>query len=297
MPPKPKRKQQSAKPPANQKGKKTRKEAEKEVAKELATVAPEAEAPNESRKEVEVVVEKEPAVVVEAVVEKESPTMAPEAEAPKELAGFATVQPEEDVAEKSSVPDEAKKVGAKVLPEVSQEVPKDLAGSAGSEQEGSVKGEMEGEYLVPAAKGGDHEEEDSEEYLTHSDIVKIHCVLEHGKASDPLLAIEDVSEAWMDLKKVPHLILGETKEEKDRDRALLAGLSQLQREKELDRRDQQIKAQEEFLNVDVYLAERKKRLDKLALEKRKREEAEEKKAQKVIILLLVKLIFLVRHRL
>jgi hypothetical protein len=150
-----------------------------------------------------------------------------------------------------------------------------------------VKGEMEGEYLVPAAKAGDHEEEDSEEYLTHSDIVKIHCVLEHGKASDTLLAIEDVSEAWMDLKKVPHLILGETKEEKDRDRALLAGLSQLQREEELDRRDQQIKAQEEFRNVDVYLAERKKRLDKLALEKRKREEAEEKKAQKVRFLLLV----------
>lgn len=297
MPPKPKRKQQSAKPPANQKGKKTRKEAEKEVAKELATVAPEVEAPNESRKEVEVVVEKEPAVVVEAVVEKESPTMAPEAEAPKELAGFATVQPEEDVAEESSVPDEAKKVGAKVLPEVSQEVPKDLAGSAGSEQEGSVKGEMEGEYLVPAAKGGDHEEEFSEEYLTQSDMIKIHCVLEHGKASDSLLAIEDVSEAWMDLKKVPHLILGETEEEKDRDRALLAGLSQLQREKELDRRDQQIKAQEEFLNVSQYLAERKKRLDKLALEKRKREEAEEKKAQKVMILLLVLLIFLVRHRL
>ena len=290
MPPKPKRKQQSAKPPANQKGKKTRKEAEKEVAKELATVAPEVEAPNESRKEVE-------AVVVEAVVEKESPTMAPEAEAPKELAGFATVQPEEDVAEESSVPDEAKKVGAKVLPEVSQEVPKDLAGSAGSEQEGSVKGEMEGEYLVPAAKGGDHEEEFSEEYLTQSDMIKIHCVLEHGKASDSLLAIEDVSEAWMDLKKVPHLILGETEEEKDRDRALLAGLSQLQREKELDRRDQQIKAQEEFLNVSQYLAERKKRLDKLALEKRKREEAEEKKAQKVMILLLVLLIFLVRHRL
>jgi len=291
----PKRKQQSTKKPANQKGKKTRKEAEKEVAVELAMVAPEAEAPNESRKEVEAVVA--PEAEAPAVVEKESPTMAPEAEAPKELAGFATVQPEEDVAEESSVPDEAKKVGAKVLPEVSQEVPKDLAGSAGSEQEGSVKGEMEGEYLVPAAKGGDHEEEESEEYLTHSDIMKIHCVLEHGKASDPLLAIEDVSEAWMDLKKVPHLILGETEEEKDRDRALLAGLSQLQREKELDRRDQQIKAQEEFLNVSQYLAERKKRLDKLALEKRKREEAEEKKAQKVMILLLVLLIFLVRHRL
>ena len=272
-----KRKQQSTKKPANQKGKKTRKEAEKEVAKELATVAPEVEAPNESRKEVEAVVAPEAEAPnetqkeVEAVVEKE----------------FATVQPEEEVAKESSVPDEAKKVGAKVLPEVSQEVPKDLAGSAGSEQEGSVKGEMEGEYLVPAAKGGDHEEEDSEEYLTHSDIMKIHCVLEHGKASDPLLAIEDVSEAWMDLKKVPHLILGETEEEKDRDRALLAGLSQLQREKELDRRDQQIKAQEEFLNVSQYLAERKKRLDKLALEKRKREEAEEKKAQKVMILLLL----------
>jgi hypothetical protein len=295
----PKRKQQSTKKPANQKGKKTRKEAEKEVAKELATVAPEVEAPNESRKEVEAVVEKEsptmaPEPEAEAVLEKELVTVV---EAAKELAGFATVQPEEDVAEESSVPDEAKKVGAKVLPEVSQEVPKDLAGSAGSEQEGSVKGEMEGEYLVPAAKGGDHEEEDSEEYLTHSDIVKIHCVLEHGKASDTLLAIEDVSEAWMDLKKVPHLILGETKEEKDRDRALLAGLSQLQREEELDRRDQQIKAQEEFRNVDVFLAERKKRLDKLALEKRKREEAEEKKAQKVRFLLLVKLIFLVRHRL
>ena len=70
-------------------------------------------------------------------------------------------------------------------------------------------------------------------------------------------------------------------------RALLAGLSQLQREKELDRRNQQIKAEEEFLNVSQYLAERKKRLDKLALEKRKREEAEEKKAQKVMILLLL----------
>jgi hypothetical protein len=277
MPPKSKRKQQSAKPPANQKGKKTRKEAEKEVAKELATVAPEVEAPNESRKEVEAVVEKEPATVAPEA----------EAEAAKELAGFATVQPEEDVAKESEVPDEAKKVGAKFLPEVSQEVPKDLAGSAGSEQEGSVKGEMEGEYLVPAAKGGDHEEEFSEEYLTQSDMIKIHCVLEHGKASDSLLAIEDVSEAWMDLKKVPHLILGETEEEKDRDRALLAGLSQLQREKELDRRDQQINAQEEFLNVSQYLAERKKRLDKLALEKRKREEAEEKKAQKVMILLLL----------
>ena len=112
-------------------------------------------------------------------------------------------------------------------------------------------------------------------------------MLEQAKASDSLLAIEDVSEAWMDLKKVPHLILGETKEEKDRDRALLAGLSQLQREKELDHRKQHFKAQEEFRNVPEYLAERKKRLDNLALEKRKREEAEEKKAQKVMILLLL----------
>jgi hypothetical protein len=268
MPPKSKRKRQSAKPPANQKGKKTREEAEKEVAKESATVAPEVEAPNETQKEVEAVVEKEPAVVVEAVVEKESPTMAPEAEAPKELA------------KESEVPNEAKKVGAKVLPEVSQEVPKELAGSDRSEQEGSMEGEMEGGYLVPAAKGGDHEEEESEEYLTHSDIMKIHCVLEHGKASDSLLAIEDVSEAWMDLKKVPHLILGETKEEKDKDHAYLAGLRQLQREKELDRRDQHFRAQEEFNNVPKYLAEGKKRLDNLALEKRKREEAEEKKPKR-----------------
>jgi hypothetical protein len=165
---------------------------------ELATVAPEAEAPNETQKEVEAVVEKELATVVEAA---------------KELASFATVQPEEDVAKESSVPDEAKKVGAKVLPEVSQDNPKELAGSDGSEQEGSVEGEMEGEHLVPAAKGGDHEEEESEEYLTHSDIMKIHCVLQHAKASDSLLAIEGVSEAWMDLKKVPHLIFGETEEE------------------------------------------------------------------------------------
>jgi hypothetical protein len=271
MPPKSKRKQQSAKPSANQKGEKTRKEAEKEVAKELATVAPEVEAPNDSQKEVEAVVALEAEAPnetqkeVEAVVEKE----------------FATVKPEEEVAKESVVPDEAEKVVAKVLPEVSQEVPKELAGSDGSEQEGSVnlpevqEGEMEGEYLVPAAKGGDHEEEESEEYLTHSDIMKIHCVLEHGKASESLLAIEDVSEAWMDLKKVPHLILGETKEEKDKDRAYLAGLRQFQREKELDHRKQHFKAQEEFRNVPEYLAERKKRLDNLALEKRKREEAEE----------------------
>jgi hypothetical protein len=184
------------------------------------------------------------------------------------------------------------------LPEVSQEVPKELAGLDGSEQEGSVvlpevqEGEMEGEFLVPAAKGGDYEDEDSDYGLMHDEILKIHCVLEHDrqekeKASVPLLAIEDVSEAWMDLKKVPHLLLGETEEEKDKDWALLAGLSQLQREEELHRHEQQIKAQEEFLNVPLYLAEQKKRLDKLALKRRKREEEEEKKLQKVMILLLL----------
>jgi hypothetical protein len=151
---------------------------------------------------------------------------------------------------------------------------------------------MEGEYLVPATKGSDYEDEDSDYGLTHDEILKIHCVLEHvrqenEKASVPPLAIEDVSEAWMDLKKVPHLILGETEEEKDKDRALLAGLSQLQREEELYCREQQIKAQEEFLNVRLYLAEQKKRLDKLALERRKREEEEEKKLIKVMILLLL----------
>jgi hypothetical protein len=112
-------------------------------------------------------------------------------------------------------------------------------------------------------------------------------VLQHAKASDSLLAIEDVSEAWMDLKKVPHLIFGETEEEKDKDRAYLAGLHQFQREKELDHHDQHFRAQEEFSNVPKYLVERKKRLDNLALEKRKRDEAEEKKAQKVMILLLL----------
>ncbi len=86
---------------------------------------------------------------------------------------------------------------------------------------------------------------------------------------------------------VSHLILGETEEEKDNDCAYLAGLRQLQREKELDRREQHFKAQEEFRNIPEYLAEQKKRLDKLALEKRKREEEEEKKAQKVMILLLL----------
>jgi hypothetical protein len=61
------------------------------------------------------------------------------------------------------------------------------------------EGEMEGEYLVPAAKGGDYEEEESDEFLTRNDMIKIHCVLEHGKASDSLLAIEDVSEAcWVE---------------------------------------------------------------------------------------------------
>jgi hypothetical protein len=173
------------------------------------------------------------------------------------------------------------------LPEASQDNPKELAGSDGSEQEGSLEGVMEGESLIPAAKGGDHEEEESEEYLTHDDIVKIHCVLEHAKASGSLLAIEDVSEAWFDLKKVPHLIFGETEEEKDKDRAYLAGLRQFQREKELDHCNQHFRAQEEFSNVPKYLAEWKKRLDNLALEKRKREEAEEKKAQKVMILLLL----------
>ncbi len=253
------------------------------MAKESATVAPDAKAPNETQKE------------VEAVVDKESAMVAPELEAPKELANVATVQPEEEVAKESAVPDKAEKVIAMVLPEVSQEEPKELAGSDGLEQEGSMvlsevqEGEMEGEYLVPAAKGGDCEEEESDEFLTHDDMIKIHCVLEHGRQENEkaLLAIEDVSEAWMALKKVPHLILGETKEEKDKDWALLAGLSQLQREEELYHHEQQIKAQEESLNIPQYLAERKKRLDKLALERRKREEEEEKKLMKVMILLLL----------
>jgi hypothetical protein len=93
---------------------------------------------------------------------------------------------------------------------------------------------MEGEYLVPAAKGGDYEEE-SDDGLMHDDIIKIHCVHEHGrqekeKASVPPMGqpwlekekasvppIQDMGQAWLDLKKVPHLILGETEEEKDKD--------------------------------------------------------------------------------
>ncbi len=55
----------------------------------------------------------------------------------------------------------------------------------------------------------------------------------------------------------------------------------------MDRPEQHFKAEEEFRNVPEYLAERKKRLDKLALEKRKREEEEEKNIQKVMILLLL----------
>jgi hypothetical protein len=72
-----------------------------------------------------------------------------------------------------------------VLPEVSQEVQEELAGLDGSEQE--QEGEMEGECLVPVAKGGDYEEE--ELFLMQDDIMKIHCVLEHAKASGSLLAI------------------------------------------------------------------------------------------------------------
>jgi hypothetical protein len=75
MPSKSKRKQQSAKPSANQKGEKSWKEAEKEVVKESAMVVP---------------------------------------KAPKQLGNVATVQPEEEVAKESAVPDEAEKVGAKV---------------------------------------------------------------------------------------------------------------------------------------------------------------------------------------
>ncbi len=59
---------------------------------------------------------------------------------------------------------------------------------------------------------------------------------EHGrqekeKASVP--PIQDMGQAWLDLKKVPHLILKETEEEQDKDRAYLLGLSQLAREEEL----------------------------------------------------------------
>jgi hypothetical protein len=249
-----KRKQQSTKKPANQKGKKTQKEVEEVVEKESATVALEApkELTNAATVQPEEEVAKESAVP--DVVEKVG------AKVLQELANVATVQPEEEVAKESAVPDNTENV-AVVLPEVSQEVAKELAGSDRAEQEGAVvlpevqEEEMEGEYLVPATKGGDYEEEESDKFLTRDDMIKIHCVLEHGKASGSLLVIEDVSEAWMDLKKVPHLILGETEKDKDKDWAYLAGLSQLQREKKLDHHEQQIKAQEEFHNIPEYLAE------------------------------------------
>jgi hypothetical protein len=48
----------------------------------------------------------------------------------------------------------------------------------------------------------------------------------------------------------------------------------------LDCREQHFKAQEEYRNVSEYLTEWMKRLDKLALEKRKREVEEEKKTQR-----------------
>ncbi len=92
----------------------------------------------------------------------------------------------------SAVPDEAEKAVAAVLPEVSQEVPKELAGLDGSEQEGSVvspevqEGEMEGEYLVPAAKGGDYEEEESEEFLTRAyRKMRIHRIFKNLCKHDP----------------------------------------------------------------------------------------------------------------
>jgi hypothetical protein len=92
----------------------------------------------------------------------------------------------------------------------------------------------------------------------HDDIIKIHCVQEHGrqqkkKAGVPPL--QDTCQVWLDLKKVPHLILGETKEEQDKDWAYLVGLSELAREQELYHHDQQIKDQEELANLDDNLAE------------------------------------------
>jgi hypothetical protein len=226
----PKRKQQSTKKPANQKGKKTQKEVEEVVEKESATVALEApkELTNAATVQPEEEVAKESAVP--DVVEKVG------AKVLQELANVATVQPEEEVAKESAVPDNTEKVVAVVLPEVSQEVAKELAGSDRAEQEGAVvlpevqEEEMEGEYLVPATKGGDYEEEDSDYGLTHNEIIKIHCVHEHGRQEKEKVdvpAMEDMGQAWLDLKKVPHLILGETKEEKDKDRAFLVGLSQL----------------------------------------------------------------------
>jgi hypothetical protein len=58
-------------------------------------------------------------------------------------------------------------------------------------------------------------------------------------------------------------------------------LSELAREQELYHHDQQIKDREELANFDDNLAERMRRLDKLALERRKRDEEEKKRLMKV----------------
>jgi hypothetical protein len=211
MPPKPKRKQQSAKPPANQKGEKSRKEAEKEVAKESAMVA---------------------------------------VEAPKELANVATMEAEEEVAKESLVFNKLvdyleEKEQAVVVHEVSQEVlvekevnlevPQQVA-----EQEGA----MEGEYLIPVAKGSSHNsrevsEAESAEGLSHDEVIKIHCMQEHDrqqkkKAGVPLPPSQDTCQIWLELKKVPHLIIGDTNIERDKDRLYLVGLTKLQRVMRID---------------------------------------------------------------
>jgi hypothetical protein len=132
------------------------------------------------------------------------------AEPPKELANVATLEPEveattlelseevlQKVAEKEvtttlEVSDKlvdkmVEKEGAVVLHEVSQEVVAEKLVNLGPpEEETKQEGETDGEYLIPVAKGSSHNgsdvsEEELEEFLMHDDIIKIHCVQEHGR--------------------------------------------------------------------------------------------------------------------
>jgi hypothetical protein len=58
-------------------------------------------------------------------------------------------------------------------------------------------------------------------------------------------------------------------------------LTELAREQELYRPNQQLKPQEEFANLSDGIAERRRMLDKLALKRREREQEEKKWLMKV----------------
>jgi hypothetical protein len=176
-----------------------------------------------------------------------------------EMEVMTTLEASDELVEKM-----AEKEGAVVLHEVSQEVvaeklvnlevPKETVKKDGATE--VSREAAEGVYLGAVAKGstfnpGEASELESVDRLSQEEILKLHVIEEHARqqkkvAADVRTPSQDTYGIVLELEKSRHLLIGDMEEEQEEDIAFLAVLSELEREKVLDRCYQQHEVDKEM---------------------------------------------------